>query len=91
MAADEGIPTTRETRSRTDHHTGKRVFIRDASFWQTHAEERAPLGQSVHGYCTQRGCGAEQISSLAQRLERREKAPAHTRGEAKVGVSRSAY
>jgi hypothetical protein len=36
MQADDGTAKSRETRSRINHRTGKRVFIRDAPFWQTH-------------------------------------------------------
>lgn len=32
MQTEEGTPAPRETRSRFDHRTGKRVLIYDASF-----------------------------------------------------------
>jgi hypothetical protein len=84
MQADDGTAKTRETRSRIDHRTGKRVFIHDASFWQPHVEEQARLGQSVHAYCTERGLALSTFRRWAQRLEGREKVPARGRREAKV-------
>jgi hypothetical protein len=84
MQSDDEIAKTRETRSRIDHRTGKRVFIHDASFWRTHVEERARLGQSVHAYCIERGLALNTFRRWAQRLQGRDKASARERGEAKV-------
>jgi hypothetical protein len=84
MQADDGTAKRHETRSRIDHRTGKRVFIHDASFWRTHVEERARLGQSVHAYCMERGLALSTFRRWAQRLQGREKAPARERGGAKV-------
>jgi hypothetical protein len=84
MQSDDGAAKTRETRSRIDHRTGKRVFLHDASFWQRHVEERARLGQSVHAYCMERGLALNTFRRWAQRLEGREKAPTRKQGKAKV-------
>jgi hypothetical protein len=75
MQTEEGTPAPREARSRTDHRTGKRVFIYDASFWQAHVAERRRLGQSVHAYCTTQDLALSTFRRWAQRLEGRESLP----------------
>jgi hypothetical protein len=85
MQADDGTPKIRETRSRLDHRTGKRVLIHDASFWRMHVEEQARLGKSVHAYCTERGLALSTFRRWAQQLEGRKESSAPGQGEAKLG------